>query len=324
MGRTSRMLSRVRNSLWPANHERQLDDELRFHIESRADDLVAQGLSRDRAIRHARLEFGGLEKYKEQYRETRRFRPVEDFFGDLRLAVRSLRRSPALVLTSVLSLALGVAKLSWWAIVLAMAGAFAIVCVIEWLAGREPLMFARPAEPAPVHPIVEAQRAEDTEEQESLGWAAFEEAQEPSDAMTIIGSASEDAEATERPVRAERGPGEGAWGNREVPPTQAEVPQTQTEVPEPEPEPEEAEEEELPEARGPWWRRSKPEDGHRPEPELPRHVRVLPPDDEKPASDPWEEGFDRPVAAEADEVGEPNEETEDDVVEPARRRFRRR
>src|SRR6266571_9393076 len=55
---------------------------------------------------------------------------------------------------------LGVARLSWWPIVLAMAGAFAIVCAIEWLTGREPSSFARPA--APVHhPVVDSERAED-------------------------------------------------------------------------------------------------------------------------------------------------------------------
>ena len=86
------------------------------------------------------------------------------------------------------AVALGVAKLSWWAILLAMAGAFAIVCLIEWLAGREQLSFVRPAATAPAHPVVEAQRAEDTDEHDSLGWTAFEEAQEPSDAMTIIGA----------------------------------------------------------------------------------------------------------------------------------------
>ncbi len=89
---------------------------------------------------------------------------------------------------------LGVAKLSWWAIVLSMAGAFAIVCVIEWLAGREQLSFARPVPSAPAHPVVEAQRADDTDEHDSLGWTAFEEAQEPSDAMTIIGSPARDDE----------------------------------------------------------------------------------------------------------------------------------
>src|SRR6266511_5839733 len=88
------------------------------------------------------------------------------------------------------AVALGVAKLSWWAIVLAMAGAFAIVCVIEWLAGREEFSFARPAAPVPVHPVVEAQRVADTDEHDAFGWTAFEEAQEPSDAMTIIAAAA--------------------------------------------------------------------------------------------------------------------------------------
>src|SRR5438094_6338868 len=85
------------------------------------------------------------------------------------------------------AVALGVAKLSWWVIVVAMAGAFAIVCLIEWLAGREQVSFVRPAAPPAGHPVVEAQRADDTDEHDSFGWAAFEEAQEPSDAMTIIG-----------------------------------------------------------------------------------------------------------------------------------------
>src|SRR6266550_7335044 len=92
----------------------------------------------------------------------------------------------------VVAVALGVAQLSWWAILVAMAGAFAIVCLIEWLAGREQASFVRPAgvPGSAVHPVVEAQRAADTDEHDSLGWTAFEEAQEPSDAMTIIGEPS--------------------------------------------------------------------------------------------------------------------------------------
>src|SRR5213078_444835 len=86
------------------------------------------------------------------------------------------------------AVALGLANLSWWAILLAMAGALVVVCAIEWAAGREELTFAAAAAPAPVLPVVEAQRAEDTEEHDALGWTAFEEAQEPSDAMTMIGA----------------------------------------------------------------------------------------------------------------------------------------
>src|SRR4029453_11225380 len=67
------------------------------------------------------------------------------------------------------AVALGVAQLSWWVILVAMAGAFAIVCAVEWLAGREPATYLRPASSAaaPVHPVVEAQRAENHDEQNS-------------------------------------------------------------------------------------------------------------------------------------------------------------
>jgi hypothetical protein len=197
---------------------------------------------------------------------------------------------------------LGVAKLSWWAILLAMAAAFGIVCLLEWLASREQLTFARPAEPAPVHPVVEAQRAEDTEEQESHGWAAFEEAQEPSDAMTIIGAPPPEVVA------------EGAdESDRE---------------PEPEePEPELPPAAEAADGRARWWRRRSSQEEAEAPPDLPSHVRVLTAEEQAEAADPWEQGFDAPATAEAEDVGEPDEETEEPaavVEEPARRRFRRR
>src|SRR6267378_2102966 len=112
--------------------------------------------------------------------------------ASLRADLRSLRTAVWRIGGEVgflvaVAVALGVAKLSWWVILLAMAGAFAIVCLIEWLAGREQVSFVRPAAPPAGHPVVEAQRADDTDEHDSFGWAAFEEAQEPSDAMTIIG-----------------------------------------------------------------------------------------------------------------------------------------
>jgi hypothetical protein len=199
------------------------------------------------------------------------------------------------------AVALGLANLSWWAILLAMAGALAIVCALEWVTGREEPAFARPAPAAPVHPVVEAQRAEDTEEHDALGWTAFEEAQEPSDAMTIIGA----------PPREEQ-------GERSA--------EAAPEEPEAEPEPEDEPDPELPPAaqepngRRHWWRR-RPEERPPADLEQPRHVRVLPADD-----DPWERGFDAPTSAEAEEVGEPDEDTDEAPLaeESGRRRFRRR
>jgi hypothetical protein len=201
------------------------------------------------------------------------------------------------------AVALGLANLSWWTILLAMAGALLIVCAIEWVAGREELAFARPAPVAPVHPVVEAQRSEDTEEHDALGWTAFEEAQEPSDAMTIIGA---------------------------VPREEVAEPVAEALPEEPEAEPEDEPEPELPPAaeepaaetdeRRRWWRRRTEDE--QPEPpvlEQPRHVRVL---DAADRGDPWEEGFDASVTAEAEEVGD---EDEPKLAEDGSRRiFRRR
>jgi hypothetical protein len=186
---------------------------------------------------------------------------------------------------------------------LAMAGALLIVCLIEWAAGREELTFAQPASAAPVHPVVEAQRSEDTEEHDALGWTAFEEAQEPSDAMTIIGAA----------------PGDVA----EAPVAEAEPePETESEdEPEPELPPAAEEDDKRPEARKRWWRRHTDESGEaEPAAEAPRHVRVLSSED----SDPWEQGFDAPITAEADEVDEDTDEAAQVAEESGRRRFRRR
>jgi hypothetical protein len=197
------------------------------------------------------------------------------------------------------AVALGLASLSWWTILLAMAGALLIVCAIEWAAGREELAFAQPA-PAPVHPVVEAQRTEDTEEHDALGWTAFEEAQEPSDAMTMIGALPRDEEPVAEAA-------EAAPDEPEADPD---------DEPEPEPELPPAAEEPANEKDGRrrWWRRGSKEDEQPAEiADAPSHVRVLPGGD----GDPWEDGFDEPATAEAEEVGD---EAEDDVVEESGQR----
>ena len=76
--------------------ERDMDDELRFHLESRAADLVRSGLPPAEAARRARLEFGAVEGYKEGCREARGLRPFDELRGDLRYAFRVLRKSPVL------------------------------------------------------------------------------------------------------------------------------------------------------------------------------------------------------------------------------------
>ncbi len=88
--------------------EREMRDELQFHHESRVAHLMQSGLSRDEAVRRARLEFGGVETYKERCREARGAGAIDEAARSLREAWRSARRSPGFVAIAVLSLALGI------------------------------------------------------------------------------------------------------------------------------------------------------------------------------------------------------------------------
>jgi len=106
------MLRRLR-SFWGAAtgraaFERDMHDELRFHVESRTADLIRRGVPADAAARQARLEFGNAAVYRDRCRDARRLTLLDDLQADLRFSLRAMRKDAPLTLTIVGTLALGI------------------------------------------------------------------------------------------------------------------------------------------------------------------------------------------------------------------------
>jgi predicted permease len=88
--------------------ERELDQELQFHLERHTEKYIKSGLSAEEASRRARLELGGVDQTKEQYRDALGARFIETLLSDIRHAFRQFRRAPGFVVVAVVTLALGI------------------------------------------------------------------------------------------------------------------------------------------------------------------------------------------------------------------------
>ena len=102
------LLRRVRALVLGSRLDRELDEEMRLHLEQLITRLRAEGLDDTEARRRALIEFGSLQHFREEARDARGLGLLEDLGRDVRLGLRTLLRRPGFVTVVVLTVGVGV------------------------------------------------------------------------------------------------------------------------------------------------------------------------------------------------------------------------
>lgn len=127
--------------------EREMTEEMAFHLEREVEERVRAGASPEEARRAARLAFGGTEQWKEATRDARGIRAFDDLLSDARYALRGLRRTPGYALAAVTSLGGGIALVT---ITLAVVNAYLIRTLPYPNADRlYHVVYSEPGQPEP-------------------------------------------------------------------------------------------------------------------------------------------------------------------------------